>query len=72
MLAVMPLTGTPGEGALYPNLLPGSSGLRQPSWALIDQLRAVDKSRVTKVFGVVLSEELAAIDEGMRLFLGLD
>ena len=71
MLAVVPLTGTSGEGALYPNLLPGPSGLRQPSWALIDQLRAVDKRRVTKVFGVVLSEELAAIDDGMRLFLGL-
>ena len=71
MLAVVPLTGTSGEGALYPNLLPGPSGLRQPSWALIDQLRAVDKRWVTKVFGVVLSEELAAIDDGMRLFLGL-
>lgn len=71
MLAVVPLTGTPGEGALYPNLLPGPSGLRQPSWALIDQLRAVDKRRVSRVFGVITSDELAAIDEGMRLFLGL-
>jgi mRNA interferase MazF len=71
MMAVVPVTGTPGEGALYPALLPGSSGLRQPSWALIDQLRAVDKRRVTRVFGVISEDELAAIDEGMRLFLGL-
>jgi len=71
MLAVVPLTGTPGEGALYPGLLPGSSGLRQPSWALIDQLRAVDKRRVTKVFGVVSEDEVRDIDEGIRLFLGL-
>ncbi len=71
MLAVVPLTGTPGEGALYPNLLPGPSGLRQPSWALIDQLRSVDKRRVTTVFGVISPDELAVIDEGMRLFLGL-
>lgn len=71
MLAVVPLTGTPGEGALYPGLLPGSSGLRQPSWALIDQLRAVDKRRVTSVFGEILPDELAGIDDGMRLFLGL-
>ena len=42
MIAVVPLTGTPGEGALYPSLAPGPSGLRQPSWALFDQLRAVD------------------------------
>jgi mRNA interferase MazF len=71
MIAVVPLTGTPGEGALYPALRPGPSGLRQPSWALIDQLRAVDKRRVTRVFGVIPDDELAALDDGMRLFLGL-
>ena len=71
MLAVLPVTGTPGEGALYPNLLPGSSGLRQPSWALIDQLRSIDKRRVIKVFGEVSADELDAIDEGIRMFLGL-
>jgi mRNA-degrading endonuclease toxin of MazEF toxin-antitoxin module len=71
MLAVVPLTGTPGEGALYPSLLPGSSGLRQPSWALIDQLRSVDKRRVIKMFGMVSTDELADIDDGIRLFLGL-
>ena len=71
MLAVVPLTSTSGEGALYPSLLPGPSGLRQPSWALIDQLRSVDKQRVTRIFGEVSSEELAGIDEGIQLFLGL-
>ncbi len=71
MIAVVPLIGTPGEGALYPSLIPGPSGLRQPSWALIDQLRAVDKRRVTRVFGVVSPDELDAIDDGIRLFLGL-
>ena len=71
MLAVVPLTSTPGEGALYPSLLPGPSGLRQPSWALIDQLRSVDKRRVTRIFGEFSSEELAAIDEGILVFLGL-
>jgi len=71
MLAVVPVTGTPGEGALYPSLLPGSSGLRKPSWALIDQLRSVDKRRVVKVFGRISSDELAEIDDGIRLFLGL-
>jgi mRNA interferase MazF len=70
LLAVVPVTGTPGEGALYPSLLPGPSGLRKPSWALIDQLRALDKRRVTKVFGEVSPAELADIDDGIRLFLG--
>ena len=71
MLAVIPLTGTPGEGALYPALRPGESGLRKPSWALIDQLRTVDKRRINRVFGVVSPQELAAVDDGLRLFLGL-
>jgi len=71
MLAVVPVTGTPGEGALYPSLLPGTSGLRQPFWALVDQLRAVDKRRVIKMFGMVTTDELAEIDDGIRLFLGL-
>ena len=71
MLAVVPLTGTPGEGALYPRLRPGESGVIKPSWALIDQLRAVDKRRVIRVFGVIPPGELAAIDDGLRLFLGL-
>ena len=71
MLAVVPVTGTPGEGALYPGLVPGPSGLQKPSWALIDQLRSVDKRRVVKVFGRISSDELTEIDDGIRLFLGL-
>jgi mRNA interferase MazF len=71
MLAVVPLTGTPGEGALYPSLRPGESGLRKPSWALIDQLRTIDKRRVSRVFGVITREEQAMIDDGLRLLLGL-
>ena len=71
MLAVIPLTGTPGEGALYPRLRPGESGINKPSWVLIDQLRAIDKRRVIRVFGVISPEELAMIDDGLQLFLGL-
>ena len=71
MLCVVPITGTPGEGALYPQLMPGDSGLRKISFALIDQIRAVDKRRVVEIFGVITDLELAAIDEGVRLFLGL-
>lgn len=71
MLCVLPLTSTPGEGAFYPRLSPGSSGLRATSYALVDQIRSVDKRRVRKVFGQVEPAELQAIDEGLRLFLGI-
>jgi mRNA interferase MazF len=72
LIAIVPLTGTPGEGALYPSLAPGSSGLAKPSYVLIDHLRSIDKRRIRRVFGVLASDELEAIDQGLRLFLGLE
>ena len=71
MVCVVPVTKTRGDGALYPTLTPGGSGLRASSYALVDQVRAVDKRRITRVFGRVSADELKAIDEGLRLLLGL-
>jgi mRNA interferase MazF len=59
-----------GEGLLYPPLTPGNSGLAKKSYALIDHLRSVDKRRVRSVFGELAHEEIAAIDEGLAVFLG--
>ncbi len=72
LLCVVPVTATPGQGALYPQIAPGAGGLRKPSFALLDQLRSVDKRRVRRVYGRVRDGELAAIDLGLRLYLGLD
>lgn len=71
LVCVVPITGTPGEGLLYPRLAPGKSGLARKSFALIDHLRSVDKRRVRKVFGELAPEEIASIDEGLAIFLGL-
>jgi mRNA interferase MazF len=71
LIAVVPITATPGEGALYPQLVPGRSGLAKTSYALIDQVRSIDKRRIRRVFGRVSQDELAAIDQGLELFLGL-
>jgi mRNA-degrading endonuclease toxin of MazEF toxin-antitoxin module len=62
LICVAPVTGTPGEGLLYPPLSPGLSGLAKKSFALIDHLRSIDKRRILRVFG---------IDEGLALFLGM-
>jgi len=72
LIAVVPVTGTPGEGALYPQLSPGGSGLARTSYALVDHIRSIDKRRIRRVFGSVLEGELAAIDRGLLLFLGLN
>lgn len=72
LIAVVPVTGTIGTGALYPILAPGTSGLVKESSALIDHLRAIHKRRIRRIFGRVSTSELAAIDLGLALFLGLD
>jgi len=71
LIAVVPLTGNAGVGALYPLLAAGPSGLTKDSCALIDHLRSIDKRRVRRVFGRVSSSELTEIDQGLELFLGL-
>jgi mRNA interferase MazF len=72
LIAIVPVTGTPGEGALYPPLSPGDSGLTKTSYALIDHVRSIDKRRIRRVFGRVTDDELLAINQGLELFLGLD
>jgi len=71
LIAVVPVTGTAGVGALYPALSPGTSGLTKTSYALIDHLRSIDKRRIRRLYGQVSSGELAGIDQGLELFLGL-
>ena len=71
LICVVPVTGTPGEGLLYPQLKPGRNGLTKTSVALIDQLRSIDKRRIRRVLGEVGDQEIGAIDQGLSLFLGL-
>jgi mRNA interferase MazF len=71
LIAVVPVTGTAGTGALYPALSSGPSGLTKASSALVDHLRSIDKRRIRRIFGEVSSTELAGIDQGLELFLGL-
>jgi mRNA interferase MazF len=71
LMCVVPVTGTAGEGLLYPSLAPGQSGLAKRSFALIDHLRSIDKRRVRRVFGEIALEEIDAIDGGLAVFLGL-
>lgn len=71
LIAVVPVSGTAGVGALYPALSSGPSGLTKTSYALVDHLRSIDKRRIRRVFGEVSPGELAGIDQGLELYLGL-
>ena len=55
----------------FPPLAPGESGLTKKSFALIDQLRSIDKRRIRRVFGELTREEMVAIEDGLVVFLGI-
>jgi len=61
-----------GDGALYPSLAPGPSGLTKTSYVLTDHVRSIDKRRIRRTYGQVSAAELASIDQGLELFLGLN
>ena len=71
LVGVVPLTGKEGRGALYPKIPAGSGGLRNDSWALTDQIRSIDKRRIVAAYRSLEPADMDAIDEGVRLFLGL-
>lgn len=70
-IAVIPLTSRLGLSRLYPVLSPGSTGLRARSTVLVDQLRAVDPSRLIRLYGTASGAERADVDAALRTFLGL-
>jgi mRNA interferase MazF len=71
LVCVVPITGKPGEGLLYPALTPSESGLAKKSFALIDHLRSIDKRRIRRVLGEIVLDEMDALDDGLALFLGM-
>jgi mRNA interferase MazF len=71
MIGVVPVTSRLGLGRFYPVLSPGTTGLKSPSTALVDQIRAIDPSRLIKLFGTASGPEIAAVDAALRQFLGL-
>jgi mRNA interferase MazF len=71
ILVIVPLTGTLGLGSLYPVLNPYPGGLSKASSALVDQIRAIDKSRVVKHLAPLPPADLTRVDEALRRALGL-
>jgi len=71
MICLVPLTGTPGVGALYPPISSETSGLRKQSYALVDQLRSVDKRRISRLLGTANEPEMGQVDIALSLLLKL-
>jgi mRNA-degrading endonuclease toxin of MazEF toxin-antitoxin module len=49
---------------------PPEGGLRRPSQVLCEQVRTLEKSRLTAFLGELSEESLALVDEALRKALG--
>ena len=65
---VVPLSSSPKSGP--PILIPISCG-GQPAVAVSDQIRAVAKERLRSRLGVVTTEEMAALEDGLKQIMQL-
>ena len=72
MLAVVPLTTAAGlSSSFYPLIVARKGGLQRDATALPDQIRSIDKTRVSRLVGHVTKAEMVALDASLRRFLGL-
>jgi mRNA interferase MazF len=72
MLVIVPLTTTRLNGRLYPIIKKGDGALKNDSVALVDQLRSVDKQRVSKVGAPLSTSAMCDIDFAIKHLLGFD
>ena len=71
LIAVVPVAVRRGSARCILPCSRGRAASRKPSYGLVDHLRSIDKRRIRRVFGQVSANELADIDQGLELFLGL-
>ena len=68
-VSVVPLTSSPR--ALPPFIVSVPSAGKAGAMALCHQIRTIDKSRIVKQIGTLGSDDLAAIEDGLRRVHGL-
>jgi mRNA interferase MazF len=67
-IVVVPLSTGP---ALHPPIVVATPSAGPGSVAVCDQLRAVDKARLTRLVGVLSRQDLRAVEDGVRAVLQL-
>ncbi len=72
LVVIVPLTSVDRGIPWHVPVAPGDGAVRHDSWAMVDQVRAVSRERlVGDPWGRVSSTVMAAIEERVRLLLGL-
>lgn len=66
---IVPLTTTPQQNPIRPEIPPEEGGLKEPSWALPDMVRSVDRSRLVERWGRVRPATLEQVTSRVRLLI---
>jgi mRNA interferase MazF len=72
-IIVCPLTSNPFEiPSVRVTIEPSAAnGLRKRSWAMVDKMGAVRRDKLGKRVGQLADADMAQLDEGLLVFLGL-
>ena len=72
LVVIVPLTSVSRDIPWHVRVGPGDGGVREESWAMTDQVRTVSSDRlIGDPWGRVAPDVMAAIEERLRLLLGL-
>lgn len=66
---VVPLTTTPQQNPIRPEIPVEEAGLKKRGWALPDMVRSVDRSRLVERWGRVRPETLEQVATRVRLLM---
>jgi mRNA interferase MazF len=71
LVVVVPLTSTHRGIPLHIKIEPPEGGVKNTSYAKIEDVRSVSKERLTKRFGIVTAGTMAVVSDRLRILLDL-
>ncbi|HLG19936.1 MAG TPA: type II toxin-antitoxin system PemK/MazF family toxin [Bdellovibrionota bacterium] len=71
LVVVVPMTRTDRRIPLHVEVSPPEGGLKTRSFVMCEMLRSITKSRLRKRWGRLSEPKLAAVEERVRILLGL-
>ncbi|MBR1585639.1 MAG: type II toxin-antitoxin system PemK/MazF family toxin [Clostridia bacterium] len=71
---ILPLTSKTGKAPLRTHvpLLPPQGGIRRPSVILCEQVRTLEKSRLTRRLGRLTNEKMALVEKALAAAVGVE
>lgn len=71
LVVILPVTSRAQGIPFHVALAPPEGGVRQPSFIKCEDVRSVSKSRLLERWGVVTPPTMAAVEDRLRILMGL-